>query len=332
MRKLKKMIKNFKAKAEELKNNLLSLTAKTTKIALGAAGLALLALLALSILDATSAKHPKEITAKVTNIQGTGGGSGSIISRSPSLSEVLTNAHVCKGALKDGGKITLTDGSEHMVIRYYLSDVHDLCVVQVAADLKNTVKVRKDAPAVYEPALVTGHPALMPNIITNGHFGGKQIIPLMVGVRKCKESDFKNRESAPFCMFFGVVPVIKNYESQVLSATIMKGSSGSPVLDKEGKLAGVVFAGNADGLSYSYIVPAESVINFLNDELPALKSSGDYFHYPESVSGDSGEEEETLDRKEGYQIFKEKCAENQESIDNEYIKNFCKELLTNIKI
>lgn len=223
-------------------------------------------LLAIATYYLGSSKHPSSYTVMITDLEGFSGGSGVIVKNTPSESVVLTNNHVCEGALKKGGKIRLVSGEEHIVTGYMTDLEHDLCVLTVASDLKNSIKIASSAPSLYTQATVTGHPALMPNVITNGHFSGRQIVQVIVGVRKCKKSDLNNPQNAMFCAFFGVVPIIRNYESQIVTATIMPGSSGSAVLNSDGELAGIVFAGNSDGLSYAFIVPFEAVRNFLDND------------------------------------------------------------------
>lgn len=221
---------------------------------------------------AKSAKHPSSYTVMLTNLMGNSGGSGVIIETSSSESIILTNSHVCVGALKKGGMAKLVSGEEHLVTGYVLAEEHDLCVVSVAADLKNAIKLADAAPAQYSEATITGHPSLMPNVITKGHFGGRQVIGIIVGVRKCSEADYQNPAIAPYCVFFGIAPIIRQYESQIVTATIMRGSSGSAVLNESNELSGLVFAGNADGLSYAYIVPYEAIRNFLNKEANDIRS------------------------------------------------------------
>jgi hypothetical protein len=46
----------------------------------------------------------------------------------------------------------------------------------------------------------------------------------------------------------------------------MPGSSGSGVFNEAGEISGLVFAGSAQGLSYGFIVPLESVKDFITKE------------------------------------------------------------------
>jgi hypothetical protein len=164
-------------------------------------------------------------------------------------------------------------GEEHKVTGYYLSDEHDLCVLTVAADLKDTAPLASSAPDVYSDAIITGHPALLPNIITRGHFGGRLIVEVMTGARKCTEEEKQDPKKGPFCELFGVIPVIKAYEAMVVSATIMPGSSGSAILNSSGRISGVAFAGSGT-IGYALAVPYESVRNFLSKEMKTKQKEG----------------------------------------------------------
>ena len=210
-----------------------------------------------------SNKHPSSVTVMITDLDQKGGGSGVVVSTSASESLILTNKHVCEGSLSGGGKIRLVSGQDIIVDKFLLDDMHDLCLISVFEDLKSSVKIAKSAPKIYSKSVVTGHPALMPNVISEGHFGGKEIIAVLTGIKKCKQEDFEKPKRAPYCVFFGAYPIIEFLQAQLVSSTIMPGSSGSAVLNSNGELSGLVFAGRGRGLTYGFIVPYEYVINFL---------------------------------------------------------------------
>lgn len=211
--------------------------------------------------------HPSSFTVMVTNLSESSGGSGSTIFSSSNKSIVLTNAHVCDVLNEEGGVVKKEDGTKYLVSAYKKSEFHDLCAVWVAANLGDTVSLAENAPKAYSEATITGHPALLPNIINKGSFGERKVIGILTGVKKCSEGTAKNEEEAAYCAFFGVIPVITMYESVTVSAMIMGGSSGSAVLNADGELSGVVFAGQGQGLSYAFIVPYEYVAVFVKEEL-----------------------------------------------------------------
>ena len=216
-------------------------------------------------------KHPSSFTVMITNMAETSGGSGSVIETSKDESFILTNAHICN-IIKEGGIVKKEDGTKFMATSFIQSSIHDLCLVQVSADLGTSVKVASSAPKLYEPATITGHPSLLPAILSGGKFGDRKIIEIMTGLRPCTPEEIgKKLEKALICLFLGGMPIIKSYESIVVSAMIMGGSSGSAVLNEKGELSGVVFAGQGKGLSYAFIVPWEYVSQFINNKDPGVR-------------------------------------------------------------
>jgi S1-C subfamily serine protease len=255
----------------------------------------------------TTDQELAETTAKITNFAGNSGGTGVVLESGPTASYVLTNAHVC-GVVKYGGLVT-TDAKQASVTSYKLSEIHDLCLITTNVDLGINTEVATDAPSVYSAAIVSGHPALLPTIITRGMFSGKEIIDIFTGMRECTEQDHENGLGM-ICAFLGGFPVIRTYQSQVISATIQPGSSGSAVFNEKGQISGLVFAGSG-ALSYGHIVPLEYVNNFLDNELTTLK---DQRPLDDSVRKVMQTPETKL---------KTTCKETS-SLEYEIVKDFCK--------
>lgn len=220
----------------------------------------------------------------ITRYDGRSGGSGVILSSSKSSSKILTNAHVCE-VVKNGG-IVRSDYAKGIVKNYKVSTVHDLCLITTNNNFKVNTVVAKDAPEIYEDATAVGHPHLLSTIVTKGHFSEKGLVTIMVGTKKCTVEDSSNPKFAPYCAFFGVIPIVKTYESQTASCTIMPGSSGSPVFNANGEIAGLVFAGSGD-FGFSQLVPYEYISNFLEVELPNI--SAQIPNYFQSEENDASE-------------------------------------------
>lgn len=199
----------------------------------------------------------------IVNKQMNSGGTGVIYESGKTGSFVLTNRHVCH-VVENGGVVRATTG-DYQVQSYVESEVSDLCLIYVPADLKQNTKLAKSEPKVFSPSKVAGHPALMPTIISTGHFSERQIITIMTGTRPCTAADAEDSVNNLYCSFFGVVPVLKSYDSQLVSSTIMPGSSGSGVYNNNNELSGLVFAGQ-DGFGYGWIVTYDQVKAFLNGE------------------------------------------------------------------
>lgn len=203
----------------------------------------------------------------ITRYDGRSGGTGVIVSSKRNESKILTNKHVC-GVVKNGGLVR-SDDKKAMVKYYQESNVHDLCLITVNTNFKVNTVLAPDAPEVYEDAIVSGHARLMPNLITYGHLGGKEFISVMIGMRPCTPEETLNPNLSLLCQLAGGIPVVKDYEAFVCSATIQPGSSGSAVFNRSGEIIGLVFAGSGE-FGYSHLVPYEYIISFFEIELPKL--------------------------------------------------------------
>lgn len=212
---------------------------------------------------------PHQNTVMITNLAKNHGGTGIVLRSTQDSSLILTNSHVC-GVVEEGGLVRGSAGS-FMVTAYKRSEKNDLCLIKVDADMKANTKIAEVAPEPYSARVsVSGHPALMPNIITHGHLSGREMIPIMVGVKPCTPEDADDPAKGMACVFLGGLPIVKEFDSVLVSATIMPGSSGSAVYNSKNELIGVVFAGSGE-LGYGWTVPYQSVTDFLFKEAKTLK-------------------------------------------------------------
>lgn len=211
----------------------------------------------------TNAKEFAKTSVKIVNKRLTSGGSGVILESTSSGSKILTNKHVCR-LIEDGGYVLDLKGQEFQIKEYKKYSKHDLCMVKVAYDMGVNTVVATFRPDYFSKAFISGHPALMPPVLTTGNFSGREIIRLVTGFRKCTKKDRK--KYTLYCILLGGVPVIELFESQLVTGTIMPGSSGSGVFDSDGAIGGLVFAGRSKELSYAYIVPHEYIADFVQNE------------------------------------------------------------------
>lgn len=186
------------------------------------------------------------------------GGSGVVLKSDKSGSYVLTNKHVC--SVVQGGGTVKNNGLQVKIKQYKLYKKHDLCIIRVSEDLKVTTVLAQKEAIIYSPAFVSGHPALLPHVLSTGAFSDKTEVTIMVGTKKCNGKE--TGDDVFPCVFFGLKPVLKKFPSQLVTALIQPGSSGSGVFNDRGELSGLVFAGS-QGLGYAYIVPFEFVNDFL---------------------------------------------------------------------
>lgn len=248
----------------------------------------------------------------ITRYDGRSGGSGVILSSSKNSSKILTNAHVCE-VVANGG-IVRSDTAKGIVKSYKVSDIHDLCLITTNNNFKVNTVIAEESPEIYNDAAVVGHPALMPTIVTKGVFSQKELITVLVGSRPCTEEEKTNERTSVICFFMGAMPLIRTFEAQVVSSTIMPGSSGSPVFNANGEISGLVFAGSGN-FGYAYVVPFEYISNFLEHELPLLNTK-----YPNNSSGSPVQEEE----KKNYRKI---CEQNNQKELNKICEMVSKSLL-----
>lgn len=208
------------------------------------------------------ALQPKDITAPTVMLTALsrGGGTGVIIASSTNESKVLTNGHVCN-VLTNGGVAITTRGQRHTVAELLFYEHHDLCLATVKANLGPAADIAGRASADYSQATVSGHPRLLPNVVSTGHFSSHQIIDVWLGTKPCSYEQLRSKENiGKFCRFFRHIPVIKTYETRLVTAATMPGSSGSAIYDTSGDLSALVFAGNQ---ATTFAVPYEYLVDFL---------------------------------------------------------------------
>lgn len=211
--------------------------------------------------------NPKTISdyyktsVRIYNLEMNSGGTGSILKSYSNASHILTNKHVCK-LIEPGGYVSYKD-KEYIITHYKKFKQHDLCLVRIATGLKVNLNISKNLLQKSNIVYVSGHPSLLPHILTRGHLSDNIDINLVVGMKKCNKEDIL--KDPVRCSWFGGKPVVQTFDSQVVSNLIKPGSSGSAVFNKNGEIVGVVFAGSGRGFSHGFIVPQIYVIYFIQN-------------------------------------------------------------------
>lgn len=213
-------------------------------------------LISMSFAGPKTVKELKEVTAQISDPSMQSGGSGSVIQVGMNGSIILTNQHVCEAT--EPGWIVTVNGSQSRINKIKFFDQHDLCLIHVPKNFGKTVHLSKRIPKATEKSVVSGHPLMLPQIVTEGHFSDEIEIEVMVDVRACTPEEEKQYG---FDCMFGM-PVTKRYKSQLTSNLIQPGNSGSAVYNEKGEVAGVIFAG-AGEIGFAFIVPAIYVTYFV---------------------------------------------------------------------
>lgn len=196
----------------------------------------------------------KRTSVRVYNPEKNSGGTGSIYMSNKNGSVILTNKHVCR-LIEQGGYVEQND-KDYEITAYKKFADHDLCTIYVEHNFKINLKISKQLAKASDTIYVSGHPHLLPHIVTKGHLSDNMDIRLIVGVKDgCSTNPF-------LCALLGGDPVIQKFDSQVVSNLIQPGSSGSAVFNAGGEIIGVVFAGSGD-LSFGFIVPQKYLLYFM---------------------------------------------------------------------
>jgi S1-C subfamily serine protease len=200
-------------------------------------------------------------SVRIYNMEMNSGGTGSIFRSYKKASHILTNKHVCE-LIKPGGYVNYNN-KDYIITHYKEFKRHDLCLVRIDKGLGVSLNIAQTLSKASQTVYVSGHPNLLPHIVTKGHVSDNVDIEIITGNRKCTKAEIAADPAR--CAFFGGMPVIEISESTVVSNLIKPGSSGSAVFNTKGELVGVVYAGSGRGFSHGFIVPHIYLLYFIQN-------------------------------------------------------------------
>ena len=212
-------------------------------------------------LAATAYKQNQDATlarsiVKVLNRDERGGGTG-WVTYAKGKKVIITNDHVCE--VGSGGFVLVEKDDGRKYLRRILKRNYtfDLCMVEgVQAPV---LKLSDEDPERFDDVYVTGHPSLKPTTPSTGKFTGNEIVPIggLSETGECRDGDEKIQ-----LPFFGTI-CIHTMELGITSVTIFPGSSGSPVLNSNSEVIGVMNSSGPD--NYGAFIPLERVKEFINE-------------------------------------------------------------------
>lgn len=197
---------------------------------------------------------------ELTNLEMTSGGTGFYVKAPSGKSYILTNAHIC--GLANNSRILVNKWYTAPVLAVYKT--HDLCLIgnPLMVTGLNVAQSVRNAENIY----IIGHPYLDPLSTTKGQISGEMDIQLLIQDDKCDGPNDKLIviDDPLLRIFLGPQVCIRTLRSIPVTANILPGNSGSPVLNVWGSVVGVAFAGR-EGSGRGYTVPLNEVQKFLRD-------------------------------------------------------------------
>lgn len=179
--------------------------------------------------------------------------SGSHIITPSGKTRILTNSHVCVSYTNENAELGISksvNASQEFVMKKILKfdPEVDLCLVE--ATQTEGFKIAESLE-IGQSTYLLGHPAGSELLLQEGEYVIKKEILVMTEI-----------PIAPGLSFMLPVPFLANHISNIGYG----GNSGSAVLNSDGELVGVLFAGSVSVVLQSYMVPLEKVKEFLKGE------------------------------------------------------------------
>lgn len=220
---------------------------------------------------------------KVTNNEGTGGGTGWVTKTASGQRVIVTNDHVCQVATGDYVRIEGYGGQPSIRAIIRRDAARDLCVIEgVNAP---TLPLAAAAPNAFDAITVYGHPFLNPTTPSFGQYLTDAIMPVgfspneegtcdagelmatpkMPGPRQPPNlvQPFGDEDDGLLALLFPRICVVYMHLSYS-TATIYPGNSGSPVTNSGGEVVGVMNSASPMDNRGNFI-PLEYVREILED-------------------------------------------------------------------
>lgn len=166
-------------------------------------------------------------TGRVVGI--VGGGTGFQVQVIGGNKYIVTNSHVCDTSLGIPFVMSDIDGQIHQIL--YQSFDYDICLLSPSRKVGGLI-LGFD-PIIGQDAYILGYPELMPLHLSKG-----EVMAFIEGDEKFKDYYQKN--------------------SYYISAQVLPGNSGSPVLNAFGQVIGILWGGRRD-IFWSLVAPVSDI-------------------------------------------------------------------------
>lgn len=201
---------------------------------------------------------------KIVNLTETGGGTGFYFKASSGKVYILTNAHVCEIAER-----------QQLYIRHFKEKIklgkiiksearYDLCVIE-SPQQDHGLSLASYANK-YKEYHLFGNPHLYTNVYAKGEIFDIQYVQIPRKIltnidEQCLPGEVKVIIDM---VFFRVEACASNILAYVTNIRGYPGNSGSPLLNDQGKIVGVLFAGDPR-TTYTFYIVLESIKEFTKE-------------------------------------------------------------------
>jgi len=204
----------------------------------------------------------------ITRTEGRGGGTGFFVTAPSGSTYILTNYHVCQLKDKDNMlNVKTQDGDRFIpkkVVEMYKD--HDLCLIEPIIGYEG-LDVSSDKPLDGSDIYVVGHPKLYPLVVSEGQYIGEKTIKIAYRNTSAyvMGNDFLSQILELLKQQMAGYPsiIVKTYTTSHIIAYTRGGSSGSPIVNNDGEVVAVLFAGVPMDNHDSYGVPLRYIERFL---------------------------------------------------------------------
>lgn len=174
-----------------------------------------------------------------------GGGTGFQVQDRDGRQFVVTNGHVCDMGAGDGQLLAWRDDRaepEVLTIQYY-ADWTDLCVLSASKDAPSLELANNEASDT-EPLFTLGHPFLRALTVYEGYLVRAENVEVAYEEKTPEQCTGLGFEMKDEPTMFGVMSIcMRSLWAYDTTIKTFPGNSGSPVLNADGKVVGVIFAG-----------------------------------------------------------------------------------------
>jgi S1-C subfamily serine protease len=203
----------------------------------------------------------------VTDKSAISGGTGFHIQSKTGTKYMITNAHVCSHTQDEDGNVYVRkDENDTPIPRriIQISDLTDLCIVE-AMPGATTIPLAEEDPFPDQELHAVGHPHLQAITMTVGSMIQLTTIDIPVSDDVSPGAcDLPKNKRSKILTFFGVIEVCVDHLLSISTTIqIQPGNSGSPVLDEDDHIRGVVYAG--DSSNWGFLIPLSALKTFLTN-------------------------------------------------------------------